>query len=136
MTTSYEDLPAVSEESTKLNLNLSLSEDGPDTLRIPAGERVTLSLFNTSDETLEMAAGHNAFADASDFEDALFEAPNMQTTAIGMTAGTRRAKVKLEPGQQGTMQFTLPFEKRGRWQMVIFRPGRFSAGRHVNVIVD
>lgn len=129
-------LPASAEDSIKIHVQLNLHSPRPNPLRIPAGERITLVLHNTSSERLAMAAGHNALPDEDGFEDNLFQLANLETAVVGRIEETHRPRVLLDPGDVGSMTFTLPLERRGHWQMAIFCPGRFSSGSHVDLTVE
>jgi uncharacterized cupredoxin-like copper-binding protein len=140
---------AAQQESVRIEITMDEFGFSPDTVRIPAGPRVTLVFTNVGALPHEFMAGR----DAKDghFERDLFEGlhVNMTTEEMAMEGGEHGhaygggqggddhgTMLMTEVGKTAMMAFTLPESSRGVWTIGCFLPGHFEAGMRGTLIVE
>lgn len=140
---------AAQEEAARIEISMNEFGFSPDTVRIPAGRRVTLVFTNDGVLPHEFMAGRDP--QDGHFEHDLFEGlrVNMTTEEMAMEGGEHGhasgggqggddhgTMLMTEASKTAMMSFTLPESSRGVWSMGCFLPGHFEAGMRGILIVE
>jgi uncharacterized cupredoxin-like copper-binding protein len=104
----------------------------PDTIQVQAGQKVVLQLKNKGTVEHEFMAGNMVSDDMDQFKKDLFSGVSIEkkVPSEGSESGEESNEegeeehegnmMELEPGQSGTMTFTLPESKTGTWKIGCF----------------
>jgi uncharacterized cupredoxin-like copper-binding protein len=98
----------------------------PQKITIPAGEKVELKFTNSGDAVHEFMAGKKITENEEGYKEDLFEGveimkyKNGKLVKEGHHKTTHGIMIKIEPGEEGSLIFTLPESKKGVWEMGCF----------------
>ena len=154
--------PSMTAAADTVRIEVTLKEFAfvPDTIRVPAGQPVTLVIKNVGLIPHEFMAGRNA--EDGDFEEDLLADlhVNMVMGEMAMEEGgghghaaaggheeeaeeqgehggdAHGTMVTADAGKTVYMSFTLPETRRGVWGMGCFLPGHYQAGMSGTLIVE
>ena len=144
-------------DTVRIEVTLREFSFTPDTLRIPAGQPVTLVIRNAGAIPHEFMAGHGV--EDNGFEQDLFADVHVNMTMAGMESedgehghaeGGHDAEAEEDElgadhhgtmimaavGQTVYMSFTLPASRRGVWTTGCFLPGHARAGMIGTLVVE
>lgn len=156
-------LPDYARNSVMINLLMREYAYLPKTLYLPAGKNVTLVLYNRGTVPHEFMAGRDVTGDRDGFKEDLFEGVEVLMEG-GMpedaehheeghseskahdqeSSGTEHhegedhngTRILVAPGEAATMNFTLPLDRKGEWEMGCFQPDHYESGMHGTVRVE
>ena len=111
----------------------------PGTITLKAGTEYQLVLVNHASQEHEFLVGKGRVTqgDEESFRENFFEDIDVNLTVGGVTIGTTDLEeIELEPNGQVTLDFTVPADRRGDWEMACFIPGHYDLGMHGTVKVQ
>lgn len=99
----------------------------PKKINIPTGEKVVIKFKNKGRMDHEFLAGKDVKKDGMGFKTDFFSNINVKMTVNGKQVSNDRMNknigtmMYLKPGQHGTMTFTVPSSKAGRYEIGCFK---------------
>lgn len=146
-------------DTLRIEVTMSEFSFAPDTIRVPAGQPVTLVIKNAGLVPHEFMAGRGA-GDGG-FEHDLFADVHVNVTVVGAESEDEDEEhghaegghgAAAEEGEHGGddhgtmilatagqtvyMSFTIPASRRGVWTTGCFLPGHYQAGMHGTLVVE
>jgi uncharacterized cupredoxin-like copper-binding protein len=136
--------------SNDISIEMSEYKYTPDTIRVKAGEEVTIHLENKGEKEHEILFGREVNMEEGvpgGFQTDLFDHDPSKVQASGSEGFHQGSPeeideegyhVELEPGATGTLVFTIPASKAGEWEIGCFIDDgqHFDEGMHGTFIVE
>ena len=134
----HDEAAVYDQNQQSINIEVTLGDYWfkPDTIQVQAGQKVVLQLKNKGTVEHELMAGNIVSDDMDQFKKDLFSGVSIEKKVP--SEGSESAEepmeedghegeeehegnmIALEPGQSGTMTFTLPESKTGTWKIGCF----------------
>ncbi|BAS26667.1 hypothetical protein [Limnochorda pilosa] len=119
-----------------ITLDLTSYAFRPDPLVLEAGKAYRLTVTNSASEEHEMMVGQGMAGMDHGYTTNFFEDIDVFLDAgdVKVELGELE-ELELEGGAQVALEFTVPEEKRGTWELGCFVPGHYDLGMHAPLVV-
>jgi uncharacterized cupredoxin-like copper-binding protein len=119
----------------------------PQEITIPSGEKVELRFINKGDAVHEFLAGKKITEDNEGYREDLFDgikiSKYINDKPVKMDEHSDHSHgvtIEIKPGEEGSLIFTLPANKKGEWEMGCFiefgTKTHHDLGMHGRIIVE